>query len=216
MAFEPPEVRPVTAADVPALARMLARSFDDDPVSVWTCRPDALRAAVLERFNAQRLRQMLRHDTVWTTPALDSVAIWAPPQRWRSTVAEDLEIARSLLRLRTLAHPLALARAPLVGAGLLDVERQHPREPSHWYLAILGTDPPAQGRGLASAVLGPVLRACDEDEVGAYLESSKERNIGFYARHGFQVVGEIHLPLGGPTMWRMWREPRGRPAPSGL
>jgi hypothetical protein len=56
-------------------------------------------------------------------------------------------------------------------------------------------------------VLGPVLEQCDADGVGAYLESSKERNIDFYARHGFRVTGEIQL-LRGPTMWKMWRDPR--------
>ncbi|MGH2912475.1 MAG: GNAT family N-acetyltransferase, partial [Solirubrobacteraceae bacterium] len=75
------------------------------------------------------------------------------------------------------------------------------------YLAVLGTEPDMQGQGLGSAVLEPVLRQCDNDGVAAYLESSKERNIAFYARHGFRVTGEIRLPR-GPTMWPMWRDPR--------
>jgi ribosomal protein S18 acetylase RimI-like enzyme len=87
------------------------------------------------------------------------------------------------------------------------MERKHPKTPQHWYLAVLGTAPDAQGRGLGSAVLGPVLEQCDRDGVGAYLESSKERNIDFYARHGFRVLEELRL-LRGPKMWKMWREPR--------
>ncbi|MHB1538359.1 MAG: GNAT family N-acetyltransferase [Solirubrobacteraceae bacterium] len=76
-----------------------------------------------------------------------------------------------------------------------------------WYLAVLGTDPESQGRGLGSGALTPVLRGCDADGVCAYLESSKERNIDFYARHGFRVRRELQLPR-GPKLWAMWREPQ--------
>ena len=199
--IEPPPVLRATEADVPSLARALARAFFDDPVATWACRPAALRPATLEAFHATRLRHLLRHEEVWTTPGLDSAALWAPPKRWRTTPREDLEFARCLL------HPRLVARLPLITAGLLGVERRHPRQPPHWYLAVLGTDPDAQGRGLGSSVLAPVLARCDADGVGAYLESSKERNIDFYARHGFRVTAELRLPR-GPKMWAMWRDPR--------
>jgi ribosomal protein S18 acetylase RimI-like enzyme len=188
---------------------MLARAFEDDPVAMWSCRAASLRPSTLLRFHGARLRQLVRYGAVWTTPDRDSAALWAPPQRWRTTAAEDLALARALVRPRLLAHPGALAAAPLVGVGLLRIERRHPPDPAHWYLAVLGTDPAAQGRGIGSAVLGPTLRQCDADEVGAYLESSKERNIDFYARHGFRVVRELRLPR-GPKVWAMWREPRAR------
>lgn len=195
-------MRRATAADVPALARMLTRAFLDDPVAAWSCRPEALRPRVLERFQATRLRQLLDEQEVWTTPQLSTAALWAPPKRWKNTPRQDLALARSLL------HPRLLARAPLVASGFLGIERRHPHHPPHWYLAVLGTEPAAQGQGLGSAVLAPVLAQCDADGIGAYLESSKERNIAFYARHGFRVTAELRLPR-GPRIWAMWREAPG-------
>jgi GNAT superfamily N-acetyltransferase len=88
-------------------------------------------------------------------------------------------------------------------AGAL--EDSHPKE-AHWYLAILGTRPENQGQGIASEVLRPVLQRCDRDGCPAYLESSKESNIPFCQRHGFQVTHEIRVPA-GPMLWGMQRPP---------
>jgi ribosomal protein S18 acetylase RimI-like enzyme len=195
------EVHRARSADIPTLASMLARAFFDDPVASWACRHDRMRLAMLERFNGERLRQLVDEEEVWTAAGSASAALWAPPGRWRTTAREDLALLRPLL------HPRLISRMPLVVHGLLDIERAHPQEPPHWYLAVLGTEPAAQGQGLGSAVIGPVLEQCDRDGVAAYLESSKERNIAFYARHGFRVTRALHLPR-GPTMWAMWRDPR--------
>ena len=187
--------------DHPALARTLARAFLDDPVLAWACRPAAMRPAVIERTFEVRLRQLSVHDEIWTTSDQASAAIWSPPGRWKTTMREDIEMATGLL------HPRLAWRLPLVMAGLLRVERKHPRTPLHWYLAVLGTDPAQQGRGLASSLLGPVLESCDRDGIPAYLETSREENQRFYARHGFRVTGELRLPR-GPIVWPMWRDPR--------
>lgn len=194
-------VRQADPAEIPAIAKALARAFHDDPVSTWTCRPDGLRPAVLERFFGARMRQLAPSGEIWTTRELAGAAVWAAPGRWKTSVRDDLELARSAL------HPRLLLRAPIVARGLLRIEGRHPPEPAHWYLAILGTEPAAQGRGLGSAMLGPVLEACDRDGVAAYLESSKERNLAFYGRHGFRITEEWHLPR-GPRVWGMWRNPR--------
>ena len=69
-----------------------------------------------------------------------------------------------------------------------DTMRAHRPADVHFYLQGLGVDPPRQGEGLGSAVIGPVLRRCDEESLPAYLERTKERNVGFYGRHAFAVV----------------------------
>lgn len=195
-----PATRRVTTADLPRLTGMLARAYHNDPVSIWACRSNALRPAMLEGLYRARLRQMLVHQEIWTTPELSSAAVWVPPGDRRTTLAQDA------LLLRCFMHPRLITRVPLLALGDIAMKRKHPRTPRHWYLSLLGTDPDARGNGLASAVLQPVLERCDAEAAGIYLESSKERNITFYARQGFRVIATFRLPF-GPRMWAMWRKP---------
>lgn len=194
-----PAIRPATRADRHALAIVLARAFADDPVMGWFFPGADRRAARNRRFFAMRLRQLMPQGETYTTDAASGAAIWALPERWRLGPLEELRMGLVLLA-SLWPHVGRAAR------GVEMIERCHPPEP-HYYLAVLGTDPDVQGRGIGSALMQPVLAACDRDEVGAYLESSKERNVDFYARHGFRVTREIRLP-DGPPVWPMWRDPR--------
>lgn len=195
-------VRRASAADLPALGEMLARAFADDPVAAWSSPREAPRKRMLERFHTARTRHFLPHGEVWMTEGGESAAVWAPPDAWKTSLRQDLELTACML------SPRLLPRVPLVVRGLLGSENKHPETPPHWYLSTLGTDPVAQGRGLGTRVLAPVLAQCDRDSVGAYLESSKERNVDYYARFGFRVIDVLDLPR-GPRIWLMWRDPRG-------
>ena len=64
-----------------------------------------------------------------------------------------------------------------------------------------------------TAVLSPSVARCDAAGEPAYLESSKERNVPFYERHGFKVTREVTISGGGPTLWLMWRDPRPEEEP---
>lgn len=181
-----------------ALAAMLARAFEDDPVMAWAFPHATSRLAWYRRFYRQRLRALLPGGEVYTAAGLAGAALWAEPEQWRPSLRETLALA--------LLVPGTGRATGRVLRGLAQIEARHPETP-HWYLSILGTEPSRRGEGIGSRLLEPVLEGCDADELPAYLESSKERNLAFYARHGFRVTGELRLP-GGPPVWFMWRDPR--------
>ncbi len=146
------------------------------------------------------LRTRLGNGCVDVADAGEAAALWAPPGHWKASFAETLRASPGYLRgfgLRVLANLRVLSA----------IQAAHPSAP-HWYLEVLGTDPAHQGKGLGAAVLQPGLDRCDVEGLGAYLESSKEANVPFYARFGFEVTGEIVTPKGGPKVWLMWREAR--------
>jgi GNAT superfamily N-acetyltransferase len=196
-----PSVRLLTAADVPSAADMLVRAFDDDPVANFMFAGDRRRRMGLHSFfTSQIRRQYLAGGHVYTTGDRTGVAVWGAPDRVRHGVLE-------LVQLLPTAPFLVSGHAARALRMLFEVDSLHPKEP-HWYLATLGTDPDHQGRGTGSGLLESVLARVDDEGMPAYLESSKERNVPFYARFGFEVVEEFRSSLGSPPIWRMWREPR--------
>jgi GNAT superfamily N-acetyltransferase len=191
------EVRKATEGDVPGLASALARAFEDDPVFTWVFPRDGSRRKWSRRFFLLRLRQMLPQQEIYAIPDVGAAA-WALPGRWELGAREFAAQIRLLPGIGS-----GVAR---VLRGMSAMEARHPDQP-HFYLAHLGVDPERQGAGVGSALIAPVLRACDADGVSAYLESSKERNLDFYARHGFRVTDRLTLPK-GPPVWQMWRDAR--------
>ncbi len=194
-------MRPVRRADVPTLTERLVRAFADDPVANFMFAGDRRRRLGLHSFFTSQInRQYLPGGHVYTTEDLAGAAVWGSPDRHRNGLTE-------LLQLLPTAPFLVSARAVRALRLLFEVDSLHPKEP-HWYLATLGTAPERQGQGVGAALLQPALALADRDGMPAYLESSKERNVSFYARFGFEVVEELHSAVGSPPMWRMWREPR--------
>ena len=196
---EPDAVRPARADDLRAVSLVLARAFRDDPVHRWILPGEFDWALASDAFFAMVMRDMLRHESVFTTDGCFGAALWIPPYPRPATLRERLAMAARW-------YAALGRRASEVGVQLTRIERAHPPEP-HWYLAVLGTDPRHQGRGVGSALLAPILARCDADRVPAYLESSKRSNVPFYERHGFRVLGKLAI-TGGPVIWRMQREAR--------
>jgi ribosomal protein S18 acetylase RimI-like enzyme len=194
-------VRKATLADVPRLAQALASAFQDDPVITWVLPDEQRRRVVLPAFMEFRLRNLaFPHDAVWMVQDGAAAAAWVPPPgRWQMSLAQRVRLLLPIIRFLRL-------RTPTVLGGLGRMEACHPHEPPHWYLFIIGSEQAAQGRGFGSVLLAHMLNRIDRGGFPAYLESSNERNLDLYARHGFRVTGEVAIPR-GPTIWPMWREP---------
>ena len=76
----------------------------------------------------------------------------------------------------------------------------------HWHVGPVGVEPGFQGRGIGAALLGELCEGLDEHGRVAWLETDKERNVRFYAGHGFEVAARETI-LDVPT-WYMRRDPR--------
>jgi GNAT superfamily N-acetyltransferase len=196
-----PAVRAGTADDREAAAEALALAFADDPAWAHLMPDDVSRAErLLVYFTAELENVVPDYRQIWVTDDGSGAAVWGPPGSWRVPMLRTLRPARQMAKAFGRRLPLAIWTQ-------LRLERLHARE-RHWYLHYLGVEPRRQGRGLGGALLDPVLRLCDDEQTGAYLESSTERNRRLYERNGFSVTDTFTLPSGGPVVREMWRDPQ--------
>jgi ribosomal protein S18 acetylase RimI-like enzyme len=193
------------AALVKPAVDVLARSLYDSPHFVDIFPADAVRAVGVARVCELGLRDALPHRHVYVATDNGTVAgaaVWLPPGRFPPTFGRQLAAISSFMPL--LRWPQALRRLLQFAQT---AQHFHPPQP-YWYLVVLGVDPSAQGKGIGSRLLEPVLTRADEDDVICYLETHAPRTVAFYARHGFTVErDQVPFTPGGPAQWTMKRTP---------
>lgn len=195
-----PNIRAAVPSDVPAIATVLARAFDEDPPMNWIMRKDERRQEALRRFFSMMTEQCLPHGLVFSEAAHAGAALWTPPGKWKSRWYQHL------WQLPTWISIVGGRRLPEIIRATDVIAEQHPPRP-HYYLFAIGVDPKDQGRGIGKALMRPVLDRCDRERVAAYLEASKPDNVPVYESVGFKAQREIRIGGSGPPIITMLREP---------
>ena len=199
----------ITRLAEPAAARaaeIQGRAFHDDPAFVFTFPDEGRRRERLPILMQIGIRYGARFGQVSTTEGtMLGHAVWLPPGSTALSHERMNEVG-----FAEAAGQLAEEELARFG-GFMDLMSAHHERlvpGPHWYLMILGVDPPWQGRGVGSGLIAPTLAVADAAALPCYLETAKERNVAFYQRHGFDVRSEDFIPGGGPRVWMMVREPR--------
>jgi ribosomal protein S18 acetylase RimI-like enzyme len=183
----------------------LGRAFFDDPMIVYVLPDESRRAGPVQWFMTIAARYGHRYGRPHTTTGEPlGAAIWLPP-------GETSVPAMRMMRAGMWAAPFRLGIDPFGRfMTVMDrFEKLHERDmhEPHWYLMVLGVDPPHQGRGVGSTLISPMLERADSEHLPCYLETAKEKNVAFYQRHGFEVVVEDAIP-DGFRYWTMKRPAR--------
>ena len=185
--------RPAEAFEADALAT-LTRAFEADPPVRWLWPDLADHRAHFPAFARALGGRAFGNWTAETAPG--GTALWLAPG-----VEPDEEALAEVI-----GATIPEARQEAVGAVLFEMGLHHPDEP-HWYLPLIGVVPEAQGRGLGTALMHPVLARCDTLGLPAYLEATTEDSARLYARLGFEQTGTIAV-ADCPPILPMVRRPR--------
>ena len=185
-----------TRAQEPQVAGILTLAFSTDPVVRWMYPEPLQIIANFPAFVAGFGGAAFEHRGAHCIDGCHGAALWLPPD-----VHPD-EAALGALFQKTVDET---KRKDLFGA-FEQMGTFHPDDP-HWYLPLIGVDPARQGKGVGAALMRHALAECDRTRTLAYLESSNPRNIGFYQRHGYELLGTIESGT-CPPIFPMLRRPQ--------
>lgn len=204
-------MKKATKDDSDAVIDITAKGFHDDPVMKWMLRRDRKYEFALQLFMRTLAHLIyLPHRESYINDARTGATMWLPPG-----VTGDIGLIQQLRSVPAMIRIAGISGIPSMLRVQSFLDGKHPTKP-HYYLFSIASLPEMRGQGIGSALMTPMTDRFDEQQVGAYLENSRSANLPFYQRHGFEVVEQVQLPGGGPTMWLMWREPQPVSLQSGL
>jgi ribosomal protein S18 acetylase RimI-like enzyme len=189
-------VKSVEVPDEALAIRTVVSAFSADPAARWLYPDSARYREYFPSFVKAFAGAAFEHGSADCVQDYSGAALWLPPG-----VHPDEKALVALLQ-RTIPE----RDQAEVFALLEQMDSHHPAEP-HWYLPMIGVVPDKQGNGYGSALLRHALERCDSEDKLAYLESSSDKNIPLYERHGFEVLGTIQVGS-SPPLFPMLRRPR--------
>jgi GNAT superfamily N-acetyltransferase len=196
-------------SQIEAAGELMARAFFDDPVVVYMYPDENERKRLTPWHFTAFIRYTYFFGEVYTTSGTPlGTAVWFPPPLNTGEVEmtpERLEQAG----LDKASEVLGAEPFQRFNRVCDYIEQFHPKEVPgpHWFLPLLGVNPPNQGQGVGRALLRPVLERADRDALPAYLWTAKARNVPFYQQQGFEVVTESVEPTSGIRFWTCRRMP---------
>jgi ribosomal protein S18 acetylase RimI-like enzyme len=210
---EEPQIFSLQQSQISIAAKMMADTFFPDPLSCYLLPNERYRLESLEKA----WRKTINHDFplgyVYCSEQrernLDSsqilgIASWLPPNAKSPSLLGSLPLILEIF----LQNGFISTKRILNTLTKTEAYRLRDCPTPHWYLEGLGVSPNAQGKGIGSLLLQPVLQQADRQGEICYLFTSTDRAVKFYQRHGFVVREELRVLNDAPPLWMMMRSPQ--------
>lgn len=195
----------VQKKDLDRLALVAADAYRDYPLHNWFTkgRYDAVASRLIMQIS---LRTMTEDALIYAdSEELNGFAVWLP---FGFTGSKTMPFLLSGgLRLILHSGPGIIGRLLTYETYAMNLKKEF-TDNYDWYLYNLSIRKEAQGKGIASKLMRPMLKFCDDERMVAYLETNKAANVGLYQHYGFDLMREELIPKTPVMHYSMVRNPK--------
>jgi ribosomal protein S18 acetylase RimI-like enzyme len=195
-----PVVSRLNASQLASAEQTLVSAFAADPMTAYLFPRPSQRAKGLQAIFRVGLRQSLWYGEVDTAEDCQGVALWLHSERSRMNIGQMWQAG--YLRAG-LAMGWGGSRRVLRFLHFIERVRLSSMARPHWYLLSLAVAPERQVRGLGTTLLRHGIARAKAQGLACYLETTRDRNVAFYEKHGFSLTRQAPSPNGGPVVWSM-------------
>jgi ribosomal protein S18 acetylase RimI-like enzyme len=195
----------VKEKDLDRLAEIAADAYQDYPLHNWLTKGkyDKVASKLIMQIT---LRTMTEDAVIYAdSEAMNGFAVWLP---FGFTGSKTIPFLVSGGLKLILHSGLGMIKRLLTYENYAMNLKKEFTDHYDWYLFNLSIKKDAQGKGLASKLMRPMLQFCDEEKMVAYLETNKETNVGLYRHYGFSLMKEEKIPKTPVTHYAMVRHPQ--------
>lgn len=194
----------VQPKDLECLADIAADAYQDYPLHNWFTngKYDKTASKLIMQIS---LKTMTEDALIYADSAqMNGFAVWLP---FGFTGSKTLPFLRNGgLKLILHSGPGIIGRLLTYENYAMNLKKDF-TDHYDWYLYNLSIKQESQGKGIASKLLRPMLEFCDKEQMAAYLETNKEKNVGLYEHYGFELKKEELVPKSNVTHYAMVRRP---------
>jgi ribosomal protein S18 acetylase RimI-like enzyme len=194
----------ITQKDIERLAEGAADAYRDYPLHSWFAK-GKYDATVTKMIIQISLKTMMEDAVIYAdSEELNGFAVWLP---WGFTGSKTLPFLMNGGLKLILHSGLGIVGKLLTYESYAMNLKKELTNHYDWYLYNLSVKQDAQGKGIASKLMHPMLRFCDDERMVAYLETNKEANVSLYQHFGFDLMKEELIPKTPVMHYAMVRNP---------
>lgn len=165
---------------------ILVKSFDDNKSVNYVVKQDRNREARIRGLMDYSFDVCNAFGDVWISDGAQACALVLHPDKKRSTFSSILWDARLAINV------IGLNRISRILSRESKIKSFHPKE-RFSYLWFIGVSPEFQNAGKGSQLLNEIIRDSNAEGRPIYLETSVDRNIPWYEKHGFEIFQSLDL-----------------------